>query len=94
MGNQPASASVGKRAESRSVGCWVADGECSPRGKGISTGSMMGGRDDGSSSISGGMDRCSSMGGGGNGCSSMGEKIIGAPLWVEEVMGAPLWVEE
>ncbi|KAH9311420.1 hypothetical protein KI387_026455, partial [Taxus chinensis] len=66
------SASVGKRAESRSVGFWVANGECSPRGKGISTGSMMGGGDDGSSSISGGSDRCSSMGGGSDRCSSMG----------------------
>ncbi|KAH9316282.1 hypothetical protein KI387_024909 [Taxus chinensis] len=62
MGNWLASASVGKRAESRSAGFWVADGECSPRGNGISTGSVIGGGDDG----------CSSMGGGGNGCSSMG----------------------
>ncbi|KAH9311459.1 hypothetical protein KI387_026494, partial [Taxus chinensis] len=71
-GNQPTSASVGKRAESRYVGCWLANGECSPRGKDISIGSMMGGRDDGSSFMSRGMDRCSSMGGGGNGCSSVG----------------------
>ncbi|KAH9299907.1 hypothetical protein KI387_044603, partial [Taxus chinensis] len=72
MGNWPASTSVGKRAESRYVGCWVADGEYSLRGKGISTGSMMDGGDDESSSISGGIDRCSSVGGGGNGCSSIG----------------------
>ncbi|KAH9331856.1 hypothetical protein KI387_003964, partial [Taxus chinensis] len=81
-GNRPDSAFMGKRAKSRSIGCWVVDGECSPRRKGISTGSMRGGRDDGSSSISGvgkrvilcgGEDnRCSSVGGGGNGCSSMG----------------------
>ncbi|KAH9331041.1 hypothetical protein KI387_003149, partial [Taxus chinensis] len=64
--------SMGKRAESRSAGFWVDDGECSPRGKGISTGSVMGGGDDGCSSIGGGMDRCFSVGGGGNGCSSMG----------------------
>ncbi|KAH9296349.1 hypothetical protein KI387_039937, partial [Taxus chinensis] len=79
MGNQPASASVGKRAESRSVGCRVVDGECSPRGKGIPTRSMMGGRDDGSSSMSvvriwveEVMGVLLYVGGGGNGCSSMG----------------------
>ncbi|KAH9295901.1 hypothetical protein KI387_039489, partial [Taxus chinensis] len=33
MGNLLASTSVGKRAESRSTGSWVADGEWSPRGK-------------------------------------------------------------
>ncbi|KAH9297018.1 hypothetical protein KI387_028700, partial [Taxus chinensis] len=76
MGNQPASTSVGKRAESRFVGCRVADGECSPRGKGIPTGSMMDERDDGSSSMSGAMDRCSSMGGGCNGFSSVGGGVM------------------
>ncbi|KAH9331788.1 hypothetical protein KI387_003896, partial [Taxus chinensis] len=33
MGNWLASASVGKRAESRSAGSWVADGEWFPKGK-------------------------------------------------------------
>ncbi|KAH9316619.1 hypothetical protein KI387_025246, partial [Taxus chinensis] len=42
----------------------VADGECPPRGKGISTGSVIGGGDDGSSSTGGGDDGCSSVGGG------------------------------
>ncbi|KAH9321376.1 hypothetical protein KI387_016015, partial [Taxus chinensis] len=51
--------SVGKRAESRSVGSWVADGEWSPRGKGISTGSLIG--ENGCSSVGGGDDGCSSV---------------------------------
>ncbi|KAH9301531.1 hypothetical protein KI387_013114, partial [Taxus chinensis] len=82
MGNWLASTSMGKRAESRYMGFWVADGECSPRGKDMSIGSMIGGGDDGSSYISGGTDghasvggrdnRCSSLGGGDNGSSSMG----------------------
>ncbi|KAH9320150.1 hypothetical protein KI387_021919, partial [Taxus chinensis] len=72
MGNWLASAFMGKRAESRSTGFWVADGECSLRGKGISTGSMIGGGDDGCSSMGGGGNGFSSMGGGGNGFSSMG----------------------
>ncbi|KAH9321537.1 hypothetical protein KI387_016176, partial [Taxus chinensis] len=72
MGNWPASTFMGKRVESRSIRCWVANGECSPRGKGISTRSTMSGRDDGGSSISEGTDRCSFVGGGGNGCSSTG----------------------
>ncbi|KAH9323598.1 hypothetical protein KI387_018237, partial [Taxus chinensis] len=71
-GNWLASASVGKRAESRSAGFMVADGECSPRGKDISFGSMIGGGHDLRSSISGGTHGHSSMGGGGTGCSSMG----------------------
>ncbi|KAH9292883.1 hypothetical protein KI387_041937, partial [Taxus chinensis] len=71
------STSVGKRAESRSVGFWVADGECSPRGKDISTRSMIGGGDDGSFSISGGTDGHSSVGRGDNGCSFMGGGGIG-----------------
>ncbi|KAH9324229.1 hypothetical protein KI387_004407, partial [Taxus chinensis] len=62
MGNWLDLASASKRAQSRSVGCWVANGECLLRGKGISIGYMIGSGDDG----------CSSMGGGGNGCSSMG----------------------
>ncbi|KAH9305000.1 hypothetical protein KI387_009404, partial [Taxus chinensis] len=57
---------MGKRAKSRSVGFWVADGECSTRGKVISTGSMIGDGDDG----------CSFMGGASNGCSSMGGGCI------------------
>ncbi|KAH9294802.1 hypothetical protein KI387_038390, partial [Taxus chinensis] len=41
---------------------WVVDGKCSPRGKGISIGSVMGGGDDGCSSIGGGDDGSSSVG--------------------------------
>ncbi|KAH9301247.1 hypothetical protein KI387_012830 [Taxus chinensis] len=72
MGNFLALASVGKRAESKSAGSWVADGEWSPRGKGISTGSLIGGGENGCSSMGGGDNGFSSVGGGDDGCSSVG----------------------
>ncbi|KAH9311215.1 hypothetical protein KI387_026250, partial [Taxus chinensis] len=49
-----ASTSVGKRAKSRSAGSWVVDGELSPSGNDISTGSWIGEGDERYSSVDGG----------------------------------------
>ncbi|KAH9301201.1 hypothetical protein KI387_012784, partial [Taxus chinensis] len=55
---------VGKRAEIKSVRTWVIDGEWEPKGKGISIEFLIGGGEDGCSSMGGGDDGCSFVGGG------------------------------